>query len=298
MAQARDHLPISDLLSLGGNWPVQEALPKPMEDAAKMGMILLEWACGEPLSVIRERAPSLGLGCLHTAGDGARWLLEALSDVWQAGGRGAEGAAAIRLLARRVGAGLSEEMLEWEILPADLLDRDHKIALAHEAGSPEHLLEMNLGNLTHLLPMERLERIHSFLSEALSQHSKSAASPVENSTLNLDANLTEEGPFYKATTWSQTAALGMRGSELLLRLVRKRLSGKGNGWVRKEDLGIPPEHLSQRISDLRARLGAPPPGLSTWIENDRRGHYRLTCGPESICWHPAKTPAPVKALLE
>ncbi len=297
VAQVRDHLPVSDLLSLGGNWPVQEALPRRMEDAAMLAMVLLDWASGEPLSAIRERAPGVGLGCLHAAGEGARWLLESLADVWQAGGRVTEGASAIRLLARRVGAGLPEAMLEWEVIPSDLLDRDHKIALAQEAGSPEHLLDADLDNLTQILSLEHLERIRQFLSDALSSQTVARNTHEEKPAIHLDVDLLEEGPVYKAHTWSQPVVLGMRGAELLLRLVRHRLKAKSDGWIRKEDLGIPPEHLSQRISDLRARLGTPPPGLTTWIESDRHGHYRITCKPELIRWSPERTPAPVNALL-
>lgn len=297
VAQVRDHLPVSDLLSLGGNWPVQEGLPKRMEDAAKMAVVLLDWASGEPLGSMRERVPGLGLGCLHAAGDGIRWLLESLADVWRAEGRTAEGAASLRRLARCVGAGLPVSMLAWEILPADMLDRDHKLALARETGAPEHLLKADLTSLIQILPLERLERIRDFLGEALDETSGQEIQSTQDPVASLDANLVEEGANYRLETWNQSVVLGMRGAELLLRLVRKRLSDPGPGWIHKGDLGIPPEHLSQRISDLRTRLGAPPPGLASWIESDRKGHYRLVCKPESIDWHPEKTPVPVKALM-
>ncbi|MCA9412089.1 MAG: hypothetical protein KC944_12820 [Candidatus Omnitrophica bacterium] len=85
--------------------------------------------------------------------------------------------------------------------------------------------------------------------------------------------------------------------ELLLRLARQCFSGDNEGWVRKEDLGIDPENLSQRISDLRRRLGRPPTGRKNWIESDRKGHYRLNLSPEEIGWREDRTPPELTALL-
>lgn len=298
--RVRGALSPSDLLSLGQNWPVREAVSRMLEDASKMAWILNEWASGEPVISIRERTPTLAAGTLHSAGEGGRWLLDTLADVWQARGGGGQGAQALRTLARCVGAGLPENLLAWEVIPADLLSRDHKIRLGGMLAAPMDLLEVNAKDLDGMLSEQRLLCLQQFLEKispagSSVQHKnpgmERAAEPL------LHVNLVEEDGFYRLKTWTQPVRVGLRTAELLLRLVRGRTQGASGGWVHKNHLGIHSENVSQRLSDLRARLGPPPPGRETWIESDRRGSYRLTCEGQDILWVPDLTPRPLLALL-
>jgi replicative superfamily II helicase len=307
--RVREQLGWQSLRSLGGHWTDAEAVSPRFEDAAKMAWALLEWSKGEPLDALRQKAPGVTAGNLHAAGEGARWLLESLADVWQVRGQPAEGGDVLRALSQRVGSGLPEWALAWDIIPSELLDRDHKLALAKEISHPRGLLGIRPEDVSNLIPAFRYERIRMFVETLGIKPSDSSPFPAltptplpemgegrKRTSFVLDANLAEEGSRYRAMTWKQSVFLGMRSAELLLRLVRERKKGD-SGWISKERLAIDPESLSQRISDLRTRLGPPPPGMAAWIESNRRGHYRIVCEADSIRWSPANTPREIEALL-
>jgi hypothetical protein len=121
--------------------------------------------------------------------------------------------------------------------------------------------------------------------------------PKETRIPILFLDLAEEGNLFRVRIREDPIYLGIRNAELLLRLARQRFLGIAEGWVAKENLGIEPENLSQRMSDLRQRLGRPPEGRKTWIENDRKGHYRLVLEVEEIGWVEDRTPPELAALL-
>lgn len=324
--QARERLGWESLHSLGGRWTEEGSVSRRAEDAAKLASALQAWASGEPVPRLRERL-GFSPGSLHAVGEGARWLLETLADIWRARGRSAEGCAALRGLARRVGCGLPEEALAWDLIPSDLLERDRKILLARELHHPRDLLSANPADFPRILSASRFGRVRAFVREILSRGngrksqrssgqppnppSNSAQAPTSSPSrlpkngeaargsrpTLLCVDFETRGAYFLARTWKQEALMGMRGAELLLRLVRGRFNGDSEGWVPKKALGVDPEHLSQRISDLRARLGPPPPGHSAWIESDRAGHYRLAIPSESLIWTAEATPEPLQALL-
>ena len=300
--RVREHLSWEDLQSFGNHWQEKEAVSRRFEDAAKMAWALREWAEGEPFAAIRDSTAGVASGSMCAAGEGARWLLETLSDVWQVRGHSKEGSESIRLLAHCVGSGLPEWALAWEIVPSEILDRDEKLTFAKELPNPSDLLEAGSGNLENLASPLQVARVKSFLEKVfrkngMGEKSQEKGRGSEVPQILLDANLVETGNSFQLATWKQNVRLGIRGCELLLRLVRERKTGRDGGWVPKENLGIEPENLSQRISDLRSRLGPPPPGMRTWVESDRRGHYRLTCEGTRVSWNPEKTPAEVERLM-
>ena len=307
----RERLDWETLQSFGHHWEEKQTVSPRFEDAAKMAWALWEWSEGEPLSAIQEKLSGVSPGGMHAVGEGARWLLETLADVWQVRGHSDSGHEAIRVLSQCTASGLPAKSLAWRVVPPELLDREEKLVLAREIPNPVALLEIEPRDLEHLLSPLRLERIRSFLTDVVGRRTSrsrgrnggggKALRNGEGSgrrAVILDCNLVESGSHFTVRTWSQTAQLGMRSAELLLRLVRGRKGSADGGWVSKDDLGVDPESLSQRISDLRRRLGPPPPGCRSWIESDRQGHYRLSCESCQVDWTPEKTPPEIAALMK
>lgn len=305
--EIRDRLGDEALETLGDRETLDNSLSRRLEDAAKMAMALEMWSEGESLENIQSEVTGISEGVLQSAGEGARWLLDSLGDIWRVRGNPSEGAEEIARLACSVGTGLPAWAILWNTIPSELLDRDSKLKLAKVMSSPQFLTNPEAMSLVrHEVPSTDLEKIHSFLRgaaprfenlgggdsiENVSDTSKSLASHV----LSLD--LAEEGNLFRICVNHNPIHLGIRSVELLLRLARQCFSGDNEGWVRKEDLGIDPENLSQRISDLRRRLGRPPTGRKNWIESDRKGHYRLNLSPEEIGWREDRTPPELTALL-
>jgi replicative superfamily II helicase len=302
--RVRERLGWEELASFGETLAGREAVSPRMEDAAKMAWGLHEWICGEPMTSIQDNLMGVSSGSLHAAGEGARWLLETLADVCRVKGLSQESADRIRTLACSAGAGLPEWALAWRIVPSELLDRDEKLRLAEELSDPFELLTRSEDEVPEFSSAHTLARIREFLTKARTkernkeERSKQTATKKDKSSFLLDVDLVENGGNYRATADRHPIELGMRSAELLLRLVRGRKTNGPAGWVHKKDLGVDPESLSQRMSDLRRRLGHPPAGIKNWIESDRNGHYRLVCEGTRIRWDPQRTPPEILALME
>ncbi len=295
------------LETLGDPDRLDTSLSRRLEDAAKMSMALERWSEGEDIEQIQSEVAGASEGILQTLGEGARWLLESLADIWRIKGLPSESADRIHQLACSVGTGLPDWASSWDLIPSDLLDRDSKLKWARVMSSPLYLSNSETLELVrHQIPQPTIDRVIDFVESLTSNNTSETKHPFpfqsekekhQPATAFLSLDFIEEGNLFRVAVKEDVIHLGIRSAELLLRLARQRFQGLTEGWVPKSDLGIDPENVSQRISDLRQRLGKPPSGRKTWIESDRKGHYRLTLEAGEIHWKENQTPPELTALL-
>ncbi|MCA9439789.1 MAG: DEAD/DEAH box helicase, partial [Candidatus Omnitrophica bacterium] len=111
--EIRDRLGDEALETLGDRETLDNSLSRRLEDAAKMAMALEMWSEGESLENIQSEVTGISEGVLQSAGEGARWLLDSLGDIWRVRGNPSEGAEEIARLACSVGTGLPAWAILW-----------------------------------------------------------------------------------------------------------------------------------------------------------------------------------------
>ena len=232
----------------------------------------------------------LCLGSIRNAAEHISWIIFAAAEIAKKTGYNKEFVGQINVLAERLQYGVNNLGITLAHFRVPGLGRERIRTLVQQGfDSVEAIKELSVEELAKWITKPVAQRLKKvvFNHDIQASEKVSAPSTVNFQTDRLELLGTMENRRTMIKFNGNMVGLRDREFEVLLRLAVARIESE-EGWMYKEDLGLPSAGITQGISRLREALTEYQSIPDQSVIENNNGHYRLTTPSENIIIDKAK----------